>query len=298
MIEMQRSIRKTAALLLTLVLLVSGLVFPAEAAKTYTGTVTKDRIFFRARPTTSGGYIGRVNKGDKLEIMSISGDFYYVRFNGRKGYVMCKFVDVPAKSVTALKKAAKPTATPKPKVTPTPKKTATPKPRVKATPKKTATPKPKVTPTPKKKATPTPKATPKPTYKTQSLKWFNTGKNLFKRNTTFTIKDVKTGKTWNCKVMYGTNHLDAEPLTRDDTKKMTAAYGGKINYKRRAVLVLYKGHVYAASIYGEPHGDQTIKDNGFNGQFCLHFTGSKTHGSDKVDADHQAAIQVALKATW
>ena len=271
---MDHSSRRLPALLLTLVLLLTCFTWPAEAAKTYTGTVTKDRIFFRPRPSTSGGYIGRVNEGDKVEVSAIEGDFYKVKFNGRTGYVMCKFVKLSSSAVKALKKAA------------TPKKTATP------TPKKTPT------PTPKKTATPKPTATPKASYKTLSLKWFNTGKNLFKRNSTFVIKDVKTGKKWNCKVMYGTNHLDAEPLTKADTKIMKAAYGGSINYKRRAVLVLYKGKVYAGSMYGVPHGDQTITDNGFNGQFCIHFKGSKTHGSDKVDADHQAAVEKALKAVW
>ena len=112
------------------------------------------------------------------------------------------------------------------------------------------------------------------------------------------MKDVKTGKTWECKVLYGSCHLDAEPLTKADTNKMKSAYGGSFNYKRRPVLILYKGKVYAGSLYGVPHGEQSITDNGYNGQFCVHFTGSKSHGSDKVDADHQAAIQTALKATW
>ncbi len=252
---MQNSTKRIAALLLTLVLLLTCFTWPAYAAKTYTGTVTKDRIFFRPRPSTSAGYIGRVNKGDKLEVSGISGDFYKVKFKGRTGYVMCKFVKLSSSAVSALKKAA----------TTTSSKTTT---------------------------------TSKTTYKTNKLKWFNTGKNLFKRDTTFVMKDVKTGKTWNCKVLYGSCHLDAEPLTKADTNKMRAAYGGSFNYKRRAVLILYKGKVYAGSLYGEPHGEQTITNNGYKGQFCVHFTGSKTHGSNKVDADHQATIQTALKATW
>lgn len=256
---MLNSSKRLAALLLTLVLLLTGITWPAYAAKTYTGTVTKDRIFFRSRPSTSAGYKGRVNKGDKLTVLGISGNFYKVKIKGKTGYVMCKFVNLPSSAVTALKKAA---------ATPTPKKT-------------TATPKPAAT-----------------KYKTLNLKWYNTGKNLFKRNSTIVVKDVKTGKTWNCKVMYGTNHLDVEPLTKSDTSKMKSVYGGSINYKRRPVLVQYKGKVYAGSMYGVPHGEQTITNNNFNGQFCIHFTGSKTHGSDKVDADHQAAIKTALKATW
>ena len=64
------------------------------------------------------------------------------------------------------------------------------------------------------------------------------------------------------------------------------------------MLVLYDGHVYAASIYSEPHGDQSIYDNNFDGQFCLHFTGSMTHGTSVVDPDHQECIRQAMGYTW
>ncbi len=149
----------------------------------------------------------------------------------------------------------------------------------------------------------TPKAsvtTPPPsvTYVTESLDWFGKGKNLFSSGATVQVKDCKTGKIWTCRVLYGSNHLDLEPLTAADTAAMTAAYGGNITYVRRPVLVKYEGHVYAGSIYGVAHGDQTIIDNNFDGQFCIHFTGSKTHGTDRVDADHQAAVQEAMGYTW
>jgi hypothetical protein len=56
------------------------------------------------------------------------------------------------------------------------------------------------------------------------------------------------------------------------------------------------GRTFAASLYGVPHnypaGD-TIPDNDFSGQFCVHFVNSKIHSSGKVDAEHQAAIQYA-----
>ena len=56
-------------------------------------------------------------------------------------------------------------------------------------------------------------------------------------------------------------------------------------------------------MYGIPHnydGDK-IPDNGYNGQFCVHFTNSRTHTTNIVDVDagyndnfgHQSAIQYA-----
>ena len=149
--------------------------------------------------------------------------------------------------------------------------------------------------TPKASVTTPPPAT---TYVTENLDWFSKGKGLFASGDTIQVKDCKTGYVWTCRVMYGSNHLDVEPLTAADTAAMISAYGGNITYVRRPVLVKYNGHVYAGSIYGVPHGDQTIIDNNFDGQFCIHFTGSKTHGTDRVDPDHQAAIQEAMNYTW
>ena len=133
---------------------------------------------------------------------------------------------------------------------------------------------------------------------TENLDWFSAGKSIFKAGATFQAKDVGSGKVWNCKRLYAGNHLDAEPLTASDTAIMKSAYGGTINYVRRPVLVKYNGHVYAGSMYGEPHGDYSIQDNNFDGQFCIHFTGSTTSSTKVVDAAHQAAIQKALKASW
>ena len=87
-------------------------------------------------------------------------------------------------------------------------------------------------------------------------------------------------------------------LTAEDTAILKKINGGTFSWRRRAVLVKYNGHVYAASIYSEPHGTNTILDNNFDGQFCLHFYGSKTHGTDRVDADHQRCVEQAMKATW
>ena len=121
---------------------------------------------------------------------------------------------------------------------------------------------------------------------TERLDWFNGGKY------------VSTGLIFSARRQSGGNHMDAEPLTAEDTAILKKINGGTFSWRRRAVLVKYNGHVYAASIYSEPHGTNTILDNNFDGQFCLHFYGSKTHGTDRVDADHQKCVEQAMKATW
>lgn len=133
---------------------------------------------------------------------------------------------------------------------------------------------------------------------TESLDWFKNGSSAIPKGAVITVKDVATGKTFRLKRWSGSNHADCEPVTAEDTAILKSIYGGSWSWRRRAILVSYNGHVYAASMNGMPHGDDTISSNNFDGHICLHFTGSKTHGSKKVDSDHQNAVKQALKASW
>lgn len=136
------------------------------------------------------------------------------------------------------------------------------------------------------------------TYKTETLDWFEDKMtNVIPKNAKVTIKDVKTGKTFEAVRWSGANHMDTEPRTAEDTAILKSIYGGSWSWSRRAILVRYNGHVYAASMNGMPHGTTTIS-NGFDGHFCVHFKNSMTHGSKKVDPDHQSAVTTASKATW
>lgn len=132
---------------------------------------------------------------------------------------------------------------------------------------------------------------------TERLNWFNGGNKKIPKGATFKVKDIRTGKVFTVKRWSGANHIDAEPATASDTATMKSIYG-HWSWKRRPVLVKYNGHVYAASMNGMPHGTQTISGNNFDGHFCIHFYGSKTHGSKKVDAMHQNCEAEALKHSW
>lgn len=136
------------------------------------------------------------------------------------------------------------------------------------------------------------------TYKTEKLNWFDGGSTAVPKGAVFTVKDVRTGRTFECKRWSGYNHLDAEPLTADDTATMKSIYGGSWSWARRPILVKYNGHVYACSMNGMPHEDDTIASNNFEGHFCIHFYKSKTHGTDRVDEDHQACVEIAARAKW
>lgn len=132
---------------------------------------------------------------------------------------------------------------------------------------------------------------------TEKLDWFNGGSRKIPKGAVFQVKDCKTGKIFTCKRWSGGSHIDAEPKTANDTRIMKSIYG-HWSWRRRPVLVKYNGHVYAGSMNGMPHGTQTISNNNFDGHFCIHFTGSKTHGSKKVDAMHQNCVKEALKYHW
>ncbi|MCI5955815.1 MAG: peptidoglycan-binding protein [Clostridiales bacterium] len=134
--------------------------------------------------------------------------------------------------------------------------------------------------------------------KTEVPDWFEDNvTSVIPKNARFTIKDVKTGKTFEAVRWSGVNHLDAEPRTAEDTATMKSIFGGSWSWSRRAILIKYNGHVYAASMNGMPHGTTTIS-NGFDGHFCIHFKNSKTHGTKRVDEDHQNAVTNASKAVW
>ena len=79
---------------------------------------------------------------------------------------------------------------------------------------------------------------------------------------------------------------------------MKSIYGGSWSWNRRPILVKYNGHVYAASMNGMPHGTTTITNNNFPGHFCIHFYGSKTHGTKRVDATHQNCVALAMHYSW
>ena len=136
------------------------------------------------------------------------------------------------------------------------------------------------------------------TYKTERLDWFNGGSNVFTGTCVYTIKDVATGKMFKARRRFGSNHLDSEPLTSADTLILKSIYGGEWSWNRRPILVMYNGHVYAASMNGMPHGTCGITTNGFDGHFCIHFYHSRTHGTDKMDDGHQSCVARAMNATW
>ena len=132
-------------------------------------------------------------------------------------------------------------------------------------------------------------------WKDQVVKmdWYDGGSEVLDRGDYATIYHCKTGTTIRIKRMGGHHHADLEPATAEDTAKLLKMAGGKFSWDSRAVILHSEGKYVACAINTMPHGDQTISNNGYNGQFCLHMVDSRTHGSDTVNTAHQAAIKKA-----
>ena len=142
-------------------------------------------------------------------------------------------------------------------------------------------------------------------YPAEKIDWYTGGINeLWARGSNYKVYDVRTGIVWWAHRWAGGLHVDAEPLTAADTARLCRCYGvstsqqikDKNLYQRRPLLVTIGTRTFACSLYGVPHnypeGD-TISNNDFKGQVCIHFTNSKTHDSRKVDSGHEAAIAYA-----
>ena len=125
--------------------------------------------------------------------------------------------------------------------------------------------------------------------------WTSDIQQVFAKGVTAKITDVETGLTWKEQRRGGTNHADVQPLTKEDTANLKKAYGGKWAWTRRAIWVTIGDKTYAASMNGMPHGGSSIKDNGFDGHHCIHYKNSRTHGTNRVDENHQKMVKKAAE---
>ena len=127
----------------------------------------------------------------------------------------------------------------------------------------------------------------------QALPW-STVNNLFPRHGTARVTDVRTGLSFDVWRRGGWAHADVEPRTWSDANTLRRIYGGRWSWLRRPIIVEVGGYRIAASMNGMPHGGQAITSNGFPGHHCIHFMGSTTHGTKRLDPNHQVAVREAV----
>ena len=314
---MMKYIRRAAAMLLAVLMMCSS----ALAAE---GKVNTKSLVLRKSASKSSKVLQTLDKGDRLEILASSGDWYRVSYGKYTGYVMKKYVkvtgtvkeettsgssqatvdtgDAPATSrpgdrgskVKILQQALKNKGFYTGSIDGVYGSGTTA--AVKAFQKKHGLSQDGIAGKVTIRTLFGENAADDKAIKTESLKWFG-NENVIPKGATVTIKDVYTGKTFQAVRWSGANHMDTEPATKEDTVTMKSIYGGSWSWERRPILVKYNGHVYAASMNGMPHGTST-RNNGFDGHFCIHFTGSKTHETNRVDSDHQNCVKTALNYSW
>lgn len=129
-------------------------------------------------------------------------------------------------------------------------------------------------------------------FKVLNLDWFDAIDQIFERNKIVKVIDVDTLKYYYVQRGGGYNHADVEPINSENTQVFKSLYK-EYSWTRRAVWVEIDGKYYAASINGMPHGFSLITDNNLDGHTCIHFLNSKTHGTKRVDPDHQQCVQKA-----
>lgn len=130
----------------------------------------------------------------------------------------------------------------------------------------------------------------KPSFYGELIPW-EEADQLFPKFERARIVDVDTRLAFWVQRRAGSDHADVQPLTKQDTEIMKTIYQGKWSWQRKAIIVeLESGRRLAASMHGMPHGAGAIQGNNFNGHFCVHFSGSTTHGSKKPNTAHQIMV--------
>lgn len=148
------------------------------------------------------------------------------------------------------------------------------------------------------------------------ISWWDGGNQAIPVNQPITLVDVRTGKSFKALRTYGHNHADMEAASLADAQKMKEIWGGSWSWDRRSFVAVVNGKAIAVSCAGMPHAGldaaaaevtvkhrsggfgtglnlDKVKGNGMDGHFDMHLLNSKTHGSGRIDTQHQAMIKIA-----
>ena len=132
----------------------------------------------------------------------------------------------------------------------------------------------------------------------QLLHWFDDVKPTLKNGQNLIAYDPDTGISWTLRIMSRGNHADVEPLTAADTAAMFQAFGNKDSWGPKVVYIkLPDGRWSIASTHNVAHGSQTISDNNFDGQNCVHFLRDMDECKQN-DPDYGVQNQEAIREAW
>ncbi len=127
-----------------------------------------------------------------------------------------------------------------------------------------------------------------------SYDWFSFMDEHFTKYVTVKVIDIWSETEYYVQRLGGYNHADVQTIDKENTEIFKKVYGGEWSWARRPVWVEIDGQYFAGSTNGMPHGF-SILDNEEGGHTCIHFLNSKTHGTKRVDEQHQECVSYAAK---
>ena len=125
-----------------------------------------------------------------------------------------------------------------------------------------------------------------------NLDWFEYMDEYFTKYVTVRVIDIYSMTEYKVQRLGGYNHADVQAIDAKNTAIFKKIYGGEWSWTRRPVWVEIDGKFYAGSTNGMPHGFDILQ-TGEGGHTCIHFLNSMTHGTKRVDPDHQKCVEYA-----
>ncbi len=137
-----------------------------------------------------------------------------------------------------------------------------------------------------------PQLTGAPSVTGVAVSW-NEVKELLSEGTPYAFTDFNTGSTFTMTLVSVNAHAEMECATAMDTQTFLTCFGGAFNYSKRPVVMQVGDRLIAASMQGEPHGQDTVPANDMTGHVCVYFSESLSHVGALPDVEHMNQVRKA-----
>lgn len=131
----------------------------------------------------------------------------------------------------------------------------------------------------------------------QLLHWNNDVKQALSGQKAVTAYDPATGLSWKLNILSRGRHLDVEPATLEDTMIQKKSFVTTSWDVHPVYILLPDGRWSLATMHDYPHGTNTIMNNGFGGQNCVHFLRDMSEARQN-DPSYGVQNQEVLRSTW
>ncbi|MBR1607205.1 MAG: SH3 domain-containing protein, partial [Clostridia bacterium] len=129
------------------------------------------------------------------------------------------------------------------------------------------------------------------------LHWNNDVKAALSGQKSVTAYDPNTGLSWKLNILSRGRHLDVEPATLEDTMIQKKSFVTTSWDVHPVYILLPDGRWSLATMHDYPHGANTIMNNGFGGQNCVHFLRDMSEAKQN-DPSYGVQNQEVLRSTW